>query len=247
MQSTNLNISQPTNQDCCSRLGDDENRCGISKNGLTFSYKRRPASNPKSSDIVAQTAKDLNELSSEAREKLFEEVNGISSTEDEDPELVEQCLEGFEEEIEQVQLDKSAYNLAMAMRPQLRKDREFRLMFLRAECFDLRRAARRIVQHFECKRTLFGDEKLAKRITYEDLDDDDKAYLSGGSFQILQSKDQTGRTVIFVYGDRNTHKTWKNQVRVIRLYCRSPFDEYMLNLILSKLWFFVGDVSTVPC
>ena len=94
------------------------------------------------------------------REKLFEEVNGIPDLIDEnsDPEFVNKRLDELDQQLGKVTLDKSAYHLAMALRPELRHDRKFRLMFLRSECFDTRKAARRMVNYYTSKRLLFGEE-----------------------------------------------------------------------------------------
>ena len=86
-------------------------------------------------------------------------------------------------------------------------------MFLRAESFDARKAAKRMVKYFESKQLLFGKDKLVKRITYADLDADDKGALLSGGAQILRSKDQSGRTIFFISGKLGSFKTWQNQVR----------------------------------
>ena len=46
-------------------------------------------------------------------------------------------------------------------------------MFLRAERFDAPKAAIRLVNHFEGKLVLFGEDKLVKRITLDDLEEED--------------------------------------------------------------------------
>ena len=101
----------------------------IASVGLNFSYKRPRSDGEAEGDIVAQTAKDLNAMSIEDRERLFEEINGVSSVIDETPELVEKSLSELNDEIARVRVDKSAYNLAMQMRPELKTDRKFGLMF----------------------------------------------------------------------------------------------------------------------
>ena len=58
------------------------------------------------------------------------------------------------------------YNLAHFLAPSVVKDRTFRLMFLRAENYNPRTAARRIIKHFEYKATIWGNEKVATKINY---------------------------------------------------------------------------------
>ena len=69
------------------------------------------------------------------------------------------------------------------------------------------------VQHFEHKVQLFGEEKLVKKLTLDDLDDDDKAALRTGSHLFLLGKDTVGRAVCFMCQKFCDVKTWKNQLR----------------------------------
>ena len=202
---------------CCRSNSYDDTSCNVTIWGNDFSYKRGPpSSNDGSSDILAITAKELNAMSIEDREKIFEEVNGIPTTTEEDTEFITNCLERLEDELERVPLDKSAYERALRMRPELRHDRTFQKMFLRSECFDVRKTARRMIKYFQSKRILFGDSLLAKHIEYDDLDQEDQTYLATGAFQILNSKDQAGRTVAFISLKQSSFKSWQNQVNTIK-------------------------------
>jgi hypothetical protein len=71
-------------------------------------------------------------------------------------------------------------------------------MFLRSEYFNSRKAARRLVDHFQLKLVLFGLEKLVTDITMDDLPDDALDCLHCGHIQILPVKDSSGRTIIFL-------------------------------------------------
>ena len=174
------------------------------------------------------TAKELNALSLEDRERVFEEVHGIAHSADEDPATITQHLVDLDQAIPEVRLDTSAYELAMSKEPSLQTDRSFRLMFLRAEDFNARRAARRLVKYFNSKRILFGEGKLTKRITLEDLNDDDMEALLRGSIQILP-KDQAGRPVVFLAGKHVKFKEWQNQVSRRRWLKKWPSRSSKLN------------------
>ena len=195
---------------CCAQTSFEETTCNLCDDGSGFSYKRRKDG---SSDILAMTAKELNAMSVQDREKLFEEVNGIPTTIREEPDFVNECLARLQEEIGRVKLDRSAYDLAFQMRPQLLKDRTFLLMFLRADCFDVGKAARRVIKHFDAKRLLFGESKLVKSITFDDLDGDDQETLLRGAWEVLRYKDQAGRRILFNLPKRTIFKGWKNEVR----------------------------------
>ena len=90
--------------------------------------------------------------------------------------------------------------------------RDFRLMFLRADRFHPGKAAMRIVQHFEFKLELFGYEKLAKQITFDDLDEFDKESVMSASVWFLEDYDQAGRRILLVTVDKTTYKTAFNSV-----------------------------------
>jgi len=53
------------------------------------------------------------------------------------------------------------------------RDPNKRIMFPRAENYDPVKAAERMLRYFEKKKNLFGAEKLVKKITLEDLSEDD--------------------------------------------------------------------------
>ncbi|CAJ1969412.1 unnamed protein product [Cylindrotheca closterium] len=93
--------------------------------------------------------------------------------------------------------DKYAYNLAESLSKDYVTDRRLRLKFLRATMFDPKEAASRMAVYFRHKLDLFGSEKLAKDITFEDLGKDSmKAISQGMMHQVLPSRDSQGRAVI---------------------------------------------------
>ena len=91
----------------------------------------------------------------------------------------------------------SSLKLAMEQNPSYVQGTDFRLLFLRAEDYDAKLACARLLNFLDMKRELFGDEKLTKDITLDDLDDDDMHALRSGGFQILPIPDRSGRRVIF--------------------------------------------------
>lgn len=84
-----------------------------------------------------------------------------------------------------------------AFSPSPLDDDALMLRFIRAEQYDTRSAARRIVKHYEKKMELFGLEKLGTNIALDDFDQDDMKTLRSGGFQFLPSLDRAGRVVIF--------------------------------------------------
>ena len=113
-------------------------------------------------------------------------------------------------------------------------------MFLRSELFNPKKAARKIVKHFDLKKKLFGcpDETpnvtgtdikidnddsnknkkketvhvLARSILMSDLNDDDMKVLESGFMQILPKPDAAGRGVIVFSPYPMTMKNYLNHM-----------------------------------
>jgi hypothetical protein len=134
---------------------------------------------------------------------------------EEDCEFVDQCLCQMEIELGNVdcQTRLSPYKRAKFIDPDRVTSRAFRLLFLRSVSFDPLQAAQKMVQHFECKVDLFGDDKVAKDITLNDLDENDRKALQAGSVQFLPGTDREGRVVQVVVLRQLRCPTWENQVK----------------------------------
>ena len=161
-------------------------------------------------------ANDLAGLSTEEQERISKEVEGtVSSTlMEETPELVLNGLESLEEELGKISgPSRSAFDQAMSLNADYVQGKPFRLLFLRADEYDSSKAARRMMKHFQNKLELFGEEKLTKTITYDDLNKEDKAALHCGSFQFLEEPDVKGRTVVFFLPELRLKCSWENHVR----------------------------------
>lgn len=141
-------------------------------------------------------AQEMNQLSLSERERKCEEVHGISSFMEETPDLVYEALFELEREVAAIE-PKTAYDMALKMDRSYVEGRKFRLMFLRAELFDVKKAAERMVLFLEKKLKFFGPASLVRSIQMSDLDDDDITTLKSGVFQILPSRDRSGRPILF--------------------------------------------------
>jgi hypothetical protein len=139
---------------------------------------------------------ELNTLSLQERQQVEEEVHGVADEIKEDAPFVEEKLEELNIQINKIRR-KPAYDLALFLYPAFVTDRAFLLMFLRSEGFVVTLTAKRIVNHFEVKLEYFGIDKLVRDITYEDLDEDDRANV-GCSHWWLKAKDRAGRCLFFV-------------------------------------------------
>jgi hypothetical protein len=70
------------------------------------------------------------------------------------------------------------------------EQREFRLSFLRAERYDIKKAATRVIDYFEEKRRLFGVDNLTTKIKLKELDAESKDCLESGQMQLLPERDR---------------------------------------------------------
>jgi hypothetical protein len=140
-------------------------------------------------------AQDLYKLSTGEREKVLEELHGVSDIVNETAELIAISLADFDGELPKIK-DKAAYDAAKARDPEYVNSLELRLKFLRAARFDPVRAAERMVGFFEKKLELFGAAPLTREVRLTDLDKDDRACLKGGIITLLPLRDRAGRGVV---------------------------------------------------
>jgi hypothetical protein len=74
--------------------------------------------------------------------------------------------------------------------------REFRLKFLRADLYDVQKAAHRYLRCIESLLKYYGRYALQRPLTYEDLGKECQDALKFGYAQILPSRDRAGRLVV---------------------------------------------------
>lgn len=137
----------------------------------------------------------MGQLSNEERNVAHEELHGVSDEITEDPVSVEKWLEEMDSHLN-VMGKNTAYETASSMNRSYMANRDFRLMFLRADRYDARAAAKRLIECCDIKKQLFGDAKLVKNITLDDLDDEAKESLQAGDLQILPYTDMAGRRIV---------------------------------------------------
>ena len=174
-------------------------------------------------------AQELSGLTHAERERLYEQIHGVRRSDngtdgrkrctfehdrEHDVEFQNDCLNTMEIELSKMR-NRYEYNLAHFLAPSVVKNRDFRLMFLRSENYHPRKAAKRLILHHQYKAILWGMDKVATRITYDDLSEDDKTALHAGSIQILPLKDTAGRTIFLFAPKFDRWITWKNQLRAL--------------------------------
>ena len=152
-------------------------------------------------------AHELNQLSIKERENVLHDIHGVSDKIQETDPFLFQSLHAMEMEIQRRRRmeyisstfsssSPSAYELANNINKDYILNPKFRLMFLRAESFDINRSVTRFLRFFQLKLELFGKGNLCKDITWNDLDDETRAFVSNGHAQILPARDQAGRAIL---------------------------------------------------
>jgi hypothetical protein len=166
-------------------------------------------------DLTAQEtdallAKEMSQLSVGERDQVLNEMHGVAEEPDENPESVMRALAQFEEELQAIP-HREAYELAKSMSGEYVSSRKLLVMFLRAERFDVKKAALKMVLFFKYKLEFFGPDLLAKDIKMDDLNEDDLACLWSPYSQTL-ARDSSGRGVNFLIPKFSPDKPVINRV-----------------------------------
>lgn len=176
---------------------------------------------------VSVIASQLNQLSMNERNFVLQDIHGVADLVVESPSLVKESLQQLKEalnarrtsivanttnttqnpppptalmEVMQQQyllsIDHSSPNGCPINDDD--DDDAFLLSFLRADQFDVPKAADRLVRYWEEKRNLFGgnNNNSNRNIRLDDLDDESMECLECGRMQLLPRRDRAGRAVL---------------------------------------------------
>lgn len=168
---------------------------------------------PLSGERFLQTEYD--NLNPQEQERIVRDLYGLdvsaAQMEENDPNIIETKLGEMEIEIESIE-SKSAYEKALTLCPiHLEKTK---LMFLRADLYDVKNAAKRVIKHWTEKVALFGlDRAMKGNIRQSDLDGADTEMLASGGLQVLPGTDRAGRTIFWGRREFFCYQTVENLVR----------------------------------
>ena len=141
-------------------------------------------------------AQQMNALNVNEREKQFEEVHGVARIVVETPQQVSEALNDFSHVVTTVKI-KPWYDHALTLNRAYIEGEKFRLMFLRAEMFNVTKAVVRMFLFLEKKAKFFGVHTLGRPLQLSDLDEEAMKVLGSGDFQVLSTRDQSGRPILF--------------------------------------------------
>ena len=164
----------------------------------------------------ALLVQEFKSLTVQERERIYEEMHGIVHVIEETPEFVAEKLAAMRNYVKKISATtKKALDRAIFLRPSIQSDDKLHLMFLRAKKFDSFAAANVMVQHFENKLLLFGDDLLVKKITLECLTEREMGILRMGSIKMLRHRESQGRVIFFMTLGLYDCSDWKAFARYI--------------------------------
>ena len=127
----------------------------------------------------------------------------------EEPQFVQDSLANLNNELSNINHnDKVAYEQVLEQSQRQANPSEvyvmsdsFKLSFLRADRFNAKDAAKKIVGYFQIKKELFGVENLCKELTFDDLSYEEQCILRDGEvYRFLPETDHAGRHILFSRG-----------------------------------------------
>jgi hypothetical protein len=138
---------------------------------------------------------ELAVMSDEEREEAVRDLYAAEEEIAENPKFIEYKLNELEDEIDKID-HKESYELAQFVNEEYMSDSHFRLMFLRADRFDAKRAAKRLVKYFDRKVELFGTEVAFHKLSFLDFSAEDRGDVEAGGIYLLPYPDEGGRKII---------------------------------------------------
>lgn len=141
-------------------------------------------------DLIAS---EMNKLSMKEISKALDDVHCVCEDLNEDDEMVERLLADFDERIK-AQCNPT-YELAASQDRTYVEDKAFRLKFLRANLYDVKRSIRNLMIFLQYKATYFGPDKVGRDIELSDLNQEDLDLLTSGLFHMHE---ESGRIVLYM-------------------------------------------------
>eukprot|EP00980_Cylindrotheca_fusiformis_P023617 scaffold10675_cov89-Cylindrotheca_fusiformis.AAC.4 len=141
-------------------------------------------------------ADSMFQLSFEERENALDDLHGIRNGNEnaEDADTMTHLLDELDRNLNDLKKG-TLYEQAEENYPSYVSSRDFRIMFLRASDYDPKASVRRLLIFLEVQNSLFGKEKIGKKILLEDLDEEAIESIKSGVLQISASTDRAGRKI----------------------------------------------------
>jgi hypothetical protein len=193
-------------------------------------------------------ARELYEMSSDTREAINYELHGVASRAvPEDPAVLAEALILLQIEIETriPPIHKQGHTRAvMGLKSNYVQTPEFRLRFLRAERFDIKKAAIRYCRGLDYLVVSFGEQALLRQLYLSDLSKEEERFLKKGLKQILPTRDRFGRRLMAHFGSYSDEYPFHLRAKVVTYLCFGVLAEDVTtqrNGVVSLGFFSEGD------
>mmetsp|Transcript_9233 Transcript_9233/g.22680 ORF Transcript_9233/g.22680 Transcript_9233/m.22680 type:complete len:602 (+) Transcript_9233:39-1844(+) len=206
----------------------------VEKNGDIENPHTKAAPAPTDETTESILANELNKLSFTERETINEEIHcvNIGNNIEETPENLTEYLRGLQTELENLcSTDGSAKGIAFAFKrsqdifgstPEkgtIFNSKDFRLMFLRCERFDCKKAALRLCYYADVMYEMYGDFALERKNKLSDMTEDELAIMKLGHCQYIPHRDRAGRRIyVHFYSETWDHLSTKQRMRICQFY-----------------------------
>mmetsp|Transcript_44786 Transcript_44786/g.108194 ORF Transcript_44786/g.108194 Transcript_44786/m.108194 type:complete len:553 (-) Transcript_44786:12-1670(-) len=167
-------------------------------------------------DVDVLLTQGMTRLTFEELQQEQEDLHGVSATISEEKVEVQVLLDTLDEHLNGMKMG-TAFAFAESLNRDFCQNYDFRMMFLRANRYDPKVAAKQIIKFLDIKLELFGLEKLTEEITLKDLTLEDKQDLLAGSMQLLPFTDRAGRRIVLEVPGLRTGKSLRSELRA-RIY-----------------------------
>lgn len=144
-------------------------------------------------------AKRINDIPGDERIASLQDLHGASDLVEETLELKQNKLLAMNTELLSLEPNPETQAYFLALCQSLEYVQSLRIVFLRAEQWNEKKAAQRMIQHFATKLKLFQrTELLGRPIHLKDLENnpDDELAIRAGIVQFLPRYDQVGRAIL---------------------------------------------------
>jgi hypothetical protein len=150
--------------------------------------------------VDALLSNELHQMDFRTRNEIQEEIHGVRTlAKKETPEMIESSLLALEQEVRDI-VDKEAYDESQEYPDTYVNTHAFRLKFLRAEVFNAKAAATRMVTFLEMMKDYYGPKGLVHPPRMNDLGKAEMELLKSGGHQLLPSCDRSGRRIAIWIG-----------------------------------------------
>ena len=190
-------------------------------------------------------------LSVQGREMINEEVHGVRClSPEENPEMIKRSLSQLSEELDLIRV-KPAFDRSQTLSAERRlvgfsgrtyvNSDEFRLRFLRADLFDPKKAAARMVSYLDFMLEVFDgkEELLLRYVCLKDFNKRDMALLKAGNFQLLPYRDRSGRRIMVFISNLAIAMQFRTTVSIFR----NTIGKIVSWMHLSRLMFLIAIIA----